>query len=239
MITTGIKAPLVLERAKSQTLSFYIYSDGSIIDPTSGTITIFDQNKNEIVSAAAVTVSGTTPNKYVTYSLSSSVIPSTLTLSDNWLVEWSIVVSGETHIFRQEACLALRSFYPVVSDSDITSRHYNISSLVSTQKPIATYTNEAWNILNAKLFSNKRPYLIMSSWALREVHICKTLALIMRDLETTSQGRGKYAELADFYENAFEKEYDKLSFKYDESETNTPAQAEVQSGVSVIYLQGR
>ena len=110
MLTTSITTPLSIERGKTQTLSMPIFSSGTAITPTSGTITIFDSGNNKIVDAGLVVIS----NGIATYSLLSSVIPSTLSLDHNWLIEWTLVISGVTEIIRQQAALTLRTFYPVI-----------------------------------------------------------------------------------------------------------------------------
>jgi len=235
-LSARIQAPLFIQRAKTQTLRLPVYTDGEPVTITSGTITIYDESGNKKVDTAAITVDS---DGYASYSLSSATIPVTLEPAEDWHVEWVLLIDSETHTFRQDAALVIRLLYPVITDVDLRRCHADLSNLLPPNKSSwQDYIDEAWDRITHRLLEQgRRPYLIMSPWSLREVHLNLTLALIMTDLETYSTGRGKYAELADRYHKAFEERWGKLTFTYDASHENDMTSAtEGESATPIIWL---
>lgn len=229
--------PETIERARTQTLTCPVYWGGGLVAPSSGTVTIYDASGSAIVSAAAVTIT----SSVATYSLSSASIPATLTLGDGWLVEWALTISGIVHTFRTDAALCYRRLYPVVTDADLLRRHTDLSALKpSTETSYQDYLDEAWAQICARLVSQgRRPWLILSPSDLREAQMTRTLGLIFRDF-ASSMGEGKYSQMADYYDQAYEQAWRNLNFRYAEDEAATSTSStRRRSAVSQVWLCGR
>jgi len=238
MITASFSLPRYIQREKAITVDLTIEENGEAVSISSAAYNLFDENSNLIVASGAATVLS---NKVI-YNVSAAIVPETLTLSENWLEEWVITLSdGRIETIRREASLVLRLLYPLVSDSDLLKRHSDLNKLLPVgetnwSKPIEA----AWDTINAKLISDgKRPYLVLSSWSLKEVHICLTLAYIFTDMMTYSAGGpSKYSDLSTKYNRCFNSAWEKLPLKYDSSETGVPAEAIEVPSSPVLYLKG-
>ena len=71
---------------------------GALVAPTSGTITITRPGGTALVSAAAVTISGSQAEYTAT-------VPTSESIGEGWTVVWSLVISTITYVFRFDAYL--------------------------------------------------------------------------------------------------------------------------------------
>lgn len=94
------RVPYLLLAGEAQTISAPVRhgSDGGLIAPTSGTVTITKPDGTSLVSGAAVTVSSSTATYEVTPSASE-------TLGEGWRVLWSLTIDGVVYNFRLDAYL--------------------------------------------------------------------------------------------------------------------------------------
>jgi hypothetical protein len=240
MITASFYLPRFIQVAKAVTVDEYIKEDGAVASMASAKYNLYDENSNLIVDGAAATLNPLTGN--LSYAIPLSVLPDTLTLSEDWLEEWVVTMTdGRIETIRREASLVLRLLYALVTDADLLERHSDLNNMLpegvtNWQK----YIVAAWKKINAKLLTGgKRPYLILSSWALRELHVCMTLELIFTDLMTYSAGGpGKYSDLATKYQRCVKAEWDGMQLTYDYGETGVPADAIDAPTEPVVYLKG-
>lgn len=108
--------PYLMVRGSAQTLSAPIRSqDGTLVAPASGTITITKPDGTNLVTAQAVTITGS----IATYSTTPA---STDTLGEGWYVIWSLVVGSDTYTYRQTAYLCEYVPPQVVTELDLYNR---------------------------------------------------------------------------------------------------------------------
>jgi hypothetical protein len=82
----------------------------------------------------------------------------------------------------------------------------------STESSYQDYLDEAWATIESRLImSGKRPWLILSPSALRDVHLFGTLSRIFRDLAPGGPGTAEW-ELAAEYDRKYESAWSQLTY---------------------------
>ena len=203
-----------LELGLATTISCPVYLNGALVAPSSGTVSVYN-GSTVVVDAVAVTVAA---------SIAEYTVPAqTSSPSDGWRVEWSLVLSGNTHRFRNSAALVRRRLYAPCSQVDLFDRVRALDPsganpiTTLTLADFSTYLEDAWVQIENKLQSvGSRPNLIMEPWALREVHLTLTLHLIYANLATRLGD--EYREAARDYREAYQDAWSELRFEYDSDE---------------------
>ena len=237
-ITARFLLPDLMERGRANALSCPLWQDGALVAPTEAgsTVTIWDGSGTKQADAVAVTVTGS----IATYSYTPA---STLSYGEGWRVEWSLIVSGTTYVFRNDGALVRNVLFPVVTDSDLFRRHRALNP--SSAAPLSSvadyqdYIDEAWATIQGRLIAKgDRPNLILSPSALRGVHLAQTLALIFADFATSLNET--YADIASAYRQEYHDEWADLNFAYadsDEEDNSTPLGRRAAN--PSIWLAGR
>ena len=228
--------PEFLVRNQDNAIEAAIYRDGAISAPTSGTVTIYDDTGTKVVDGAAITVA----SSKATHTVAAATLPTTKALSDLWQIRWSLVMAdGQTYTFTREAHLVRLRLYPVISDDDLEAMHGDLARWKSrTGGNLQGYIDEAWTQLQTKLLQmGRRPWLVLSSSALRSSHLYLALALVFRDF-ATSAGNGRFGELSEDYQRMYEQAFGTLSIRYDSDETGLPGSDEIESAAGVVFIGG-
>jgi len=91
--------------------------DGALVAPTQAgsTVTITDANGSEVVSEAAVTVSG----DVASYTFAAGAPSTAYALGDGWTVTWALVIAGEVYTYRHGAILAQYVPRNVITAADL------------------------------------------------------------------------------------------------------------------------
>jgi len=212
--TARFQLPDLLERGRSNTITADIYLNGAAVTVTSGDVEIYDKNNTLVESSSFV--------GSATYTFTPA---STLTLGVGWRIEWTLVISGGTYVFRNEAALVRNRLYPVITDADLFRRvssldPSNTTTTLSSVSDYQDYIDEAWNILNSKLIAmGNRPNLITTPSSLRESHLLLTLTLIFEDFSTRLSGGDsagdQYSEAAMSYREQYADAWNGIRFEYD------------------------
>lgn len=235
LYTARFNGPEILESGRINTITASIYRDGSLatLTQSGSTITIWDANNVKVVDAAAVTVTA----NVASYAVSAAVAVST-SISDGWRFEWSLVIGGTTYVFRRDGSLVYRRLYPVVTDADLLRSHTDLTTRrPSSETSYQDYLDEAWARIESKLVNTgKRPWLIMSPSALRDVLTYKTLELVFRDFATGGPGSAEWA-MMEKYEGLFAAAWGELTYPQasatDGAATDTTKRT---SGSSTVWL---
>lgn len=212
--------PELIERDRANLLKAPIYRSGALVAPASGTVSIYDSGGSAIVDAAAVTVSASVAQ----YSLASATV-SAKNFGSGWRIEWSLAMPDSvTHTFRRSAALVRRALYPVITDTDLTELHSDLSTLrPANLTSYQQYIDSAWHdIIDMLINAGNFPYLVMEPSAFRRVHLYKTIEIISRDFSTSFGDGSKWDGLADVYEMKFDKSWGKLNFIYDSDDDGEP-----------------
>jgi hypothetical protein len=238
LYTARFRAPDTIQRGTNQTIECPTYRLGVVATPTSGTVSVYKADQTAVVSAAVVTIA---PGSWAKYTILAGVT-SPLQLEEGWLIEWTLIMpDGLPHTFRQDAALVRRELAPVVTDADLIRRHSDLPQLLASgSTTYQDYLDEAWATIMLRVIANgRRPYLVISPSAFRDVHLHYTLHLIFLDFQTSAGDGGRWQALADYYRAAYTESYGQLSFVYDESDTNKVDATKRKSGTSQVWLNGR
>lgn len=233
-ISARFLAPDLIVRGQSNTLSCPLSTNGNQVVPLSGTVSIFRRDGTAVVDAAAVTIVG---DASYTFTPSAS-----LALELGWRVEWTLVVLGETKVFRNDAALVRYDLYPVLTDDDLYRRvralNPDSTAQLSTLATYQDFRDEAWAVIQLRLIAiGNRPNLIMSPSALREVHLLLTLAMIFEDFQTTLNET--YGPRAEHYRSLYEAEWARLNFTYDTSDDGRASAGGRRPAVPSVWLCSR
>jgi len=229
-------APEFLTRGSANPIEAQVFdAAGALIAPDSGTVTVYDGSNTKVVDAAAVAIVA----DIATYTIAALDLPDTKSLGDGWRVEWSLVISGNPAvIFVRAASLVRSNLFPTAVSADLEARHQNLSRLIATGNDADDFITTAWEVLVRMLLkAGRMPYLVLSPWALHDALVFKSLELIFRDGHTAA-GDGKYAELAEDYQNMFATEWASISFDYDYDRDGDADGTEQAGAESVLYTGG-
>lgn len=212
----NVAFPQELERGRTQTVKLSVYRGGALQSPTQSgsSYTLFDPNDNMLVSAQEVTVTG----NVATYSVTSSVLASTLTLGEGYREEWSLIMpDGETHLFERPAALIRKRLYPVVSDVNLEARYPEITDHKHAYGGSWDgFIDEAWTDIKLRLLQEGvLPYLVRSPSSMRSIHLHLSLALVFRGLHSGLEGQTKWLDLATLHMAEYEREWGKANFLVD------------------------
>jgi len=204
----------LLERGVSNRLTCPVYLSGNIVEPTESgsTITIWDGSTKR-VDAAAITGIDSDGVAYYDYTPAS-----TISYSENWRIEWSLVYDSANEPFRNDAQLVRHPLVPVLTDADLYRRHRGLNpaakASLSTLETYAEFREEAWIELQNRLIrEGNRCNLVLNPSELREPHLYLTLALIFEDFRT-SLNNEVYGDRAKDYMARFKDAYKAMRLRY-------------------------
>jgi len=238
--TARFQLPELVEKGRANVLRCPTYVDGARSAPASGTVNLYNSNDSAVVSAAAVTVTGSE----ATYSLASATVADE-DLGLGWRVEWSLTMAdGEVHTFRNEAALVLRRLYPPVSAIDLYRLHPDLdpsatAPLVAAGETHQDQLEEAWNQIQLRLINReRRPNLILSPSAFRLAHLYGALELVFRNLSTALNADGRFEALAELYGKKADAAFREISFVYDTDDSGSADASKRRSAASSFWLGG-
>jgi hypothetical protein len=237
--TARIPVPHLIVRGTDTTISCPVYLSGSLVVPTSGTVSVYDDGGNVVVNAAAVTIT----DSIAVYSVLGATT-SSYSLADGWSVRWSITLTGGAVVTpRSDAALIRQAVYPVISDVDVYRRvpalDPSSQSVITRSANYQSYLDEAWTTIQLRLIGlGERPWLVMSPSALRDPHLMLTLALIFEDL--ASRINPAYSDRAAAYRQDYEAAWRQMSYRYDTDDDGTADDKGARrSAVGSLWLVGR
>lgn len=203
----------MLERGRANTLTCPLYASGAVVQSASGTVSIYDQAGSAVHTASLTGLPGTATTTYTP--------PTTLPREAGWRVEWSVVVRGVDRVFYNDAILARVALFPVITDLDLYRRASildpNGTAPVHSETTFQDKIDEAWAQIQTRLAQDgRRAHLIMSPSALRQVHLELAFKMIWDDFK--HRLNEAYRQMAIDAEEAYEREWKRLSFVYDEND---------------------
>lgn len=235
MLIAAARVPDEIQRGVDTTLTLVITEDttGATVTPTSGTVDVY-AGSQQIITGAAVSAGASS-----TYTVAAASTDGR-SLSSDYLVVWSMVVSGVTHQFQRAAYLVRRPYRHVVVQSDLTELHPDLASReTAATVDLDAYIRAADVMVRRELIKRgNRPDLVLDPWALADAHRYKALELIYRD-DAHAVGDGRHAELAAHYAEAWDREWSTVVLTYDHDEDGTVDTDERRSGAPVILLTSR
>lgn len=213
-----IRVPQMIQRGKTQIVELAIYRDAAIVVPTSATYQLLSEDGTDIISVSSATIA----DSKCKFTISSSSVPDSMSLSDGLFELWEVEIGGVTYTFQRPAYLCRRPLYPCISDIDLEATYSDLSNLLP-----ASYTDgwqrfidEAWvRILERLRQQGNLPYLITDPQSLRSSHLELTLALIWRNMHSSlGQSQGRYLDLYRESIKSYEYNWKMISFRYDMDE---------------------
>jgi hypothetical protein len=229
--TPRFLTPTQIERDRDTPLSLTVYYGSAAVTPTSGTVTVYDVSGVEVVSAAAVTITGSA----ATYTVLASAV-SGKSFGAGWRVEWSLTMPDTyVHLFRNDAALVKVRYSPQVTDQDLYDLHPELASFLPSG-------STSWQAQRERAHANvygrleargRAPYLIVSRSSIKPIELYESLSIICLGLSGTGSEDNKWSRLAEHYRQMAERAFDGANFTYDDTgdgvtaTRRTPARASV------------
>ena len=207
--------PSLIERGIAGTSRLLVFRGTVATAASSGTYLLTDSGGTTIVTGAT-----TVDDTETTFALSSAATVNA-TLGTRYRETWTLTVSGEAVKFKRDAWIVRSVLRPVVTIEDLVRRHRDLRDLVDGgDAVIEGFLIEAWATIEADLIKKgKRTNLIMESWALRSLHVYRTLHLVFVDALTRFAGGDRYEAHAQRYADLADEEWTRnLRFDYDANE---------------------
>lgn len=207
LYTARLIGPEVIEAGMDNIVTCPVYLAGALVSPTVYTLTVWN-SANVVVGTPTVSVVSSVATATITTAMLSGQ-----SNGDNWRMEWTLTLASVVHTFRRDASLVYRRLYPVVTDADLLRLHTDLTRrMPSTETSYQDYLDEAWATIESRLImSGKRPWLILSPSALRDVHLFGTLSRIFRDLAPGGPGTAEW-ELAEQYDRKYESSWAMMTY---------------------------
>lgn len=213
--TPRFLTPTQAERDRDNPLSLSVYYGASAVTPTSGTISVFDASGVEVVSSAAVTITGSA----ATYTLLASALTGK-SYGAGWRFEWSLLMPDTfTHVFRNDGALVKVRYGPQVTDQDLYDLHPELASyLPSGSSSWQAQRERAHANVYGRLESRGRaPYLIIGRSAIKPLELYEALSIVCLSLSGTGAEDNKWSRLAEHYRTLAERAFDGANFTYDDT----------------------
>lgn len=234
--------PDPIERGVLYTLQCLPSRSGSVVEPTSGTCTVYDASNN-VVDTGAVTTSATLG---ATFDLAAAKTDPDLvtnassgTLGTGWRTEWALVMpDGNTHTARNPAALARHTLYPVLTLDDLQGDEgYSDLARYADAAMQQAKVDTAWWRIQRRLFQDeRRPWLVIEPSALLDVHRELALALIFQDVALSGPEDGRWANAGKNHMSNFQREWRSLTFLYDAEDTGKVTEAERRSAAPYVVF---
>lgn len=228
--TVRFPHPDAIVTTQATTLYAPVYLDGALVAPSAATVSIFDGSGNATsVAAAAATITGSIAQY--------TVAANTFTVSPQrgWSVEWTLTIGGVATVANNDAVLALRELFPVVTDLDIYARNRYLDPAANNKLTAATNyqseIDESWAILITRMVQEGlRPEWNRSPSSLREPHVLLALALIHEAM--ASRNEPAFMERAKDYRAQYERAWGAATYQLDVNQDRTVDDDEARNSIS-------
>lgn len=232
-----IPYPDVIERGRQQVVTLEVYRSGALVEPASGTLTIYKPDGTKLVDAGAVTIT----SSIARYTLTAGVLPTTLDLGEGYLEVWSLVMpDGETRAFHREMAVAVRALFPVVAVEDVEAEYPDLTDLFRGQDAtLQGFLDEAWKRLIRKLIGRGiLTYRVVSTEATADAH--RELALYLAfKYAYTKQGAASSNRWQQLYETHlanYKAALGEMNFTEDADGDGLADSSSRRSGGTVVHL---
>jgi hypothetical protein len=139
-LTFRVRAPEVYERGASHTSRLEARIGGSLVTPSSGTFTLYDDG-GTVVYTAAVSISASV----ATVTVPGASLPSSLAFGDGYHEEWALVVSGSTVTGRREAYMSRKALHCPITQADLEAVHPRLATTMgNAASSLQGFIDEAW-----------------------------------------------------------------------------------------------
>ena len=216
--------PVYLERGRQHTISLPVYDEaGSLVAPDAAdTVSVLRPDGTALVDAQTITVSGS----IATYAVTAT---SSETLGEGWQVVWDLTFGSETQrAYKVDAAVVRQHLYLTVANVHLLQRHPELADLYpENETSWDDAISAAWTTARIRLLQNgRRPYLVLSPWALHEAVLCLALANVFRTCSTYTDQEARYTALAAEYQERWRHEWDQVKLTYDNNNDGTPDEGE-------------
>ena len=239
--TPRIRAPLLFVRGQDSYVELpEVWSASGVQEPTSGTLTVYDDDDTVIVNAAALTVA----DGRASCTVAAATLPATLELSDAWRASWAISLGGESATFHQDAQLIRRPWRATVTQGDVLSASPQLRNSYDPSNPddnaaLDEVVQAAIEDAQGRLVGNgMRPWLIFDPWRLNRYVVEVVLGRIFRS-HLFDQDPANFAaldKLATHHEDAAESAWGAMNFRYDALETGAGGEQVQARGPASIRI---
>lgn len=212
-LTFRVRAPEVYERGASHTSRLEARIGGSLVTPSSGTFTLYDEG-GTVVYTAAVSIS----SSVATVTVPGASLPSSLAFGDGYHEEWALVVSGSTVTGRREAYMSRKALHCPITQADLEAVHPRLATTMgNAASSLQGFIDEAWADTLVQLVAvGQWPEAVVEPTQLRVFVRELSLYYVFRSLLTGSGASGdRYQGLSDEHRGRAEAAWGSVRFRQD------------------------
>lgn len=224
--------PDPIQREATQTLSIEVgditTGERPTITTAGSTFALYDRQGTAILTGGAVT----SPSIGVaSYSLASALVPDTLTYGEGYREVWALVIAGTTYTVERDALLCRQVPTLAIVAEDLYTVDPSLDG-AWPQRQMSTHwrpqIDEAARAIHQRLAEmGRRAHLIWSKGSIRQCALHYTLALCYGTVETRL-GDSRWAQERQRHMEAYEREWDRLSFAVDSDDEGTKDDQQAQ-----------
>lgn len=229
----GLSLPREVERGRAASLTLPLLSDaGAEQTVSSGTLSVW------LGGTVVLDEVPVAPGPPASYALTGPTTAD-LALSSEWLEVWTT----DLGVYQVAGHLVRRAYYSRVTDVDLQRVHPEILHLL----PPGETSAEKFRVLASEklqrelLNKGRRPWLVFEPTALLDAEVALALHYWAQDAHMRTSGTSVYAGLSRDFWTSFEREWDRVSFAYDEDEDGLvdATQTESAAPAGVVLTAGR
>jgi len=211
--------PDLIPKDLGATLTCPVYRNGALVAPSSGTYILRKPGGESFLSGSVAIVSDIAQAAVSSGSLSNE------SLQMGYRMEWSLVISTVTYVFRNEVGIVRAAPTCPVSDRDLLARHSSLNDWLagSGQTSWQVWIDEAWSQCQRWLIQKgNRPHLILQSSDIKDLVGVWSLVVIMKDLATNASESDRVYRLRTEYMEELKALQDSLRLTYTSADEPVP-----------------
>jgi len=232
-ITYAFEIPRYLRQGRGELLQLdaLIAERGAVAVVAAGEYSLFDSDGNAVIDAEACSVVA----GIARYTLTSAKLDDE-SLSDGYLEEWNVTIAGAEYLFQRPVTLGRWVPKPSISDDNLEDRRRRLGlEAAPGDDGFEIQRRSAWyQLLRYLIAEGHNPAQVRNKTALIDPHILWTLRDIYADLDTGTDGPGKWAKSLERVEKQLEGALGRLTLQMD-TDGDTAADSD-QAAESPVFL---
>lgn len=237
-----ITMPVLLTRGVDSYVELEVWGPDGLQQPTSGTLSVYDEDDALVVDAQAISVDTTTKRAYTTVLAAS--LPSTLDFSDSWRAAWVLSLAGESATVHQDAQLIQRPWRATITPRQVVDASPQLRSSFDLSLPadvnlLDGIIQSAVESAQGRLVgAGRRPWLIFDPWRLNAYVVQVVLARVYRShlFDGDPANFAAHDKLATHHEEAAESAWAGMNFRYDDAQTGAGGDVKQAAGPATIRV---
>jgi hypothetical protein len=226
--------PQVLVRGRANTSRMELHRSGVLVEPSAGTYQLLDPDGASVASGDVSVV-----DDVARFALTAEQLASTLRLGEGYTEVWALTVDGVVRTVRREAGVTRYELAPAFTEADLLLEEPDLVSKLGSVTSVQGFVDAAWARIIRRLFASSQfPDHIVDRSSLVDPHRELTEHLVFRWLARETPEGHEYRTRYKDHEKAWEAAWERVSWRRDPDQTNTPDQTRHTPTMAIIMPNG-